>query len=208
MSGRLRRLGMLGGTFDPIHLGHLVIASYAADALGLDAVLFLPAQSPPHKRDRSITPAAHRVSMVERAIADDDRFRLSRLDLGTETPSYTADLVERLAAADPDSELYFLAGADSLRDFGTWHEPERIIRTARLAIAPRPGIKIEERMLNAVPNLRNRVALFDAPLMDIASTDLRRRVRAGHSIRYVVPDAVLRYIEDNGLYLDEARRSG
>jgi nicotinate-nucleotide adenylyltransferase len=204
----MSRLGMLGGTFDPIHLGHLVIASYAADALGLDEVLFLPAQTPPHKRDRSVTNAAHRVAMVERAIAGDDRFRLSRLDLGTDTPSYTADLVERLADDEPDGDLYFLAGADSLRDFATWHEPDRIIRTARLAIAPRPGIEIDERMLNAVPNLRNRVALFQAPLMDISSTDLRRRVRAGHSIRYVVPDGVLRYIEDAGLYRAGSADSG
>lgn len=203
MSSDLRRIGMLGGTFDPIHLGHLVIASYAADALGLDEVLFLPAQSPPHKQDQPITPAGHRVAMVERAIAGDARFRLSQLDLGVGMPSYTADLVERLAAAEPRNELYFLAGADSLRDFGNWHEPERIIRAARLAIAPRPGITIYERMLNAVPNLRHRVSFFEAPLMDISSTDLRRRVRTGRSIRYVVPDPVVHYIEGHRLYREE-----
>lgn len=208
MSASPQRLGLLGGTFDPIHLGHLVIASYAADALSLDHVLFLPAQTPPHKLGRAISPVEHRLAMVERAIAGDERFTLSTLDLRSEAPSYTADLVERLAADEPGSELYFIAGADSLRDFPTWREPARIIAAAHLAIAGRPGFEITDAMLNAVPDLRNRVALFESPLLDISATDLRLRVRTGKTIRYVVPDAVASYIAEHRLYRDGPTHSG
>ena len=199
---------MLGGTFDPIHLGHLVIASYAADALSLDRVLFLPAQTPPHKLGRTISPVAHRVAMVKLAIDGDDRFELSTLDLRSDAPSYTADLVERLAGEEPDAELYFIAGADSLRNYPTWHEPERIIRAAYLAVAERPGFEITDEMLNAIPDLRNRVALFASPPMDISSTDLRLRIRTGRTIRYVVPDRVIDYIAGHRLYDDDPTHSG
>jgi len=204
MSRPWKRIGVLGGTFDPIHTGHLIIASHAADALALDIVLFMPAQTPPHKLERVISPAEHRTAMVKRAIAGDERFAFSALDLGLGEPSFTADLIERLAADHPDSELYFIAGADSLRDFPTWHEPARILQHTRLAIAARPGIEITPAVLSAVPHLRERTALFDSPLIEISSTAIRERARAGRSIRYLVPDAVADYIGEHGLYCDRA----
>jgi nicotinate-nucleotide adenylyltransferase len=197
-----KRIGVLGGTFDPIHLGHLVIASHAADALTLDVVLFMPAQSPPHKLGKTISPIDHRIAMVNLAIDGDARFAFSDLDLTTGEPSYTAELVERLAAVHPEGEIFFIAGADSLRDFSTWYEPERILRHARLAIAARPGVEIDATMLNAMRDLRNRTSIFASPLMEISATGIRERVREGHSIRYLVPEAVERYIQEHGLYRD------
>jgi len=202
MSESLKRIGVLGGTFDPVHLGHLIIASHAADTLALDIVLFMPAQTPPHKRERIVSPIDHRVAMVKLAIAGDARFAFSGLDLTTDEPSYTADLVERLAGAHPGSEIFFIAGADSLRDFPTWYQPERILRHARLAIAGRPGVTIDGRMLNAMPNLRNRTSIFESPLIEIAATAIRDRVRAGKSIRYLVPQPVEHYIAEHGLYCE------
>jgi nicotinate-nucleotide adenylyltransferase len=196
-----QRIGILGGTFDPIHIGHLIIASHAAEALNLGSVLFMPAQSPPHKRGVAITDAHHRVAMVTLAIAGDTRFSLSDQDLRTGAPSYTADLVERLASTHPSSEIFFIAGADSLRDFPTWLEPQRILRHARLAIAARPGVEISDAMKDAIPNLRDRTSLFDAPLMEISATDIRQRVRGAKCIRYLVPEPVESYIRDHGLYL-------
>jgi nicotinate-nucleotide adenylyltransferase len=201
MSQQAKRIGILGGTFDPVHIGHLIIASYAADALGLDSVQFMPAQTPPHKRGLTIADVHHRVAMVTLAIAGDARFTFSDQDLRTDAPSYTADLVKRLATTHPSSEIFFIAGADSLRDFPGWHEPQRILRHARLAIAARPGVDITESVMDAMPNLRDRTVLFEAPLMEISATAIRERVRRAECIRYLVPDTVKTYIRDNGLYL-------
>lgn len=194
------RIGLLGGTFDPIHLGHLIIASYAADELGLDEVMFLPAQTPPHKLDETISPTGDRLAMLEMALEGDDRFSISDADLRTGAPSYTSDLVARLSETMPEAQLFFIAGADSLRDFPTWHQPTVILRYVDLAIATRPGVQITEHMLDAVPGLRDRVSLFPSPLIDISSTTIRERARRGASIRYLVPERVHRYIQERGLY--------
>lgn len=194
------RIGLFGGTFDPIHLGHLIIASLAADELGLDRVLFLPAQTPPHKLDDTITPPADRLAMLHLAVDGDDRFHISDADLGSGAPSYTSELVARLAKSMPDNRLFFIAGADSLRDFPTWHQPTIILRYVDLAILSRPGVEITERMLDAVPGLRDQVSFFPSPLIDISSTAIRERARRGASIRYLVPHDVERFITDRGLY--------
>ncbi len=196
----LKRIGILGGTFDPLHLGHLIIASHAADGLDLDQVLFMPAQIPPHKLDLVITDTAHRVEMVQRGIRDDDRFAVSDLDLRRDAPSYTSELVARLAKELPGTALHFIAGADSLRDFPTWHEPREILKHAELAIAARPGTSITDEMLESVPTLRTRTRIFESPLIDISSTTIRNRVHHGRSIRYLVPADVETYIEEHGLY--------
>jgi nicotinate-nucleotide adenylyltransferase len=196
------RLGILGGTFDPVHIGHLIIASYAAEALGLGRVLFMPAQTPPHKSRGDITPAEHRIAMVNLAIAGDDRFELSDLDLRSHGPSFTSDLLKRVHRELPAKDLFFIAGADSLKDFPTWNEPEVILEHAQLAIASRPGTDVTDAMLDAVPNLRNRSKLFESPLVEVSSSGIRDRVRKGASIRYVVPNQVERYIGNRGLYLD------
>lgn len=194
------RIGLLGGTFNPVHTGHLIIAEHAADELQLDRVLFVPAQTPPHKPGIDILPAHHRVAMVQRAIAGNDRFEFSDLDLRTDSPSYTSDLVIRIDQVNPEWDLFFVAGADSLRDFPTWHEPETILRHVTLAIANRPGIVINDGVLSAVPGLRDRVRVFPSPLIDISSTDIRDRISQRRSIRYLVPERVRTYIEDHGLY--------
>lgn len=194
------RIGLLGGTFDPIHLGHLIIAERAAEGLDLDQVLFVPAQSPPHKPGHPILAAHHRAAMVKLAIAGNDRFAFSDLDLHTATPSYTSELVARACEMAPDAQFFFIAGADSLRDFPTWHEPRIILEHATLAIARRPGVIIDEAMLSAVPGLRSRVRLFDSPLIEISATDIRERIGEGRDIRYLVPENVREYIRKHHLY--------
>lgn len=194
------RLGILGGTFNPVHLGHLIIASFAADELGLDRVLFMPAQTPPHKLDSGIIDASHRAAMVRLAIGDDPRFSFSDMDMRGEGPSYTVDLLDRVQEESPGADVFFIIGADSLRDFPSWHRPEEIIRLASLAVARRPGVVIDVTMLDALPGLRNRVALFDSPLIEISSTEIRERAAHGRAITWLVPPVVERYIREHGLY--------
>ncbi len=195
----MKRLGILGGTFDPIHIGHLVMASYAIDALSLDSVWFMPAQTPPHKHGQ-ITGVEHRAEMCRLAVDLDSRFEFSNLDLQGDAPSYTSDLLERLHTLIPEAELIFLIGADSLVNFPTWHEPEKILSLASLGVAERPGSVVEASCLDALPGLRERVQLFDSPLIELSSTEIRARRQAGKSITYLVPERVENYILENGLY--------
>lgn len=197
----MSRIGVLGGTFDPIHLGHLILASFAADDLSLDRVLFMPAQTPPHKIGESVSPAAHRMAMINRAIDPDPRFQVSHLDMSGDRPSYTSELLERMAAIEPDAEIFFLIGADSLRDFPSWHEPNRILERARLGVARRPGTVIDDLVLDALPALRNRTTVFSSPLIDISSTGIRERVGSGKRISWLVPRDVETYIREQSLYL-------
>lgn len=195
----MKRLGILGGTFDPIHIGHLVMASYAIDALSLDEVWFMPAQTPPHK-DREITRVDHRAEMCRLAVDLDSRFEFSNLDLQGDAPSYTSELLERLHELVPDTHLVFLIGTDSLGTFPTWHEPERILSLASLGVAERPGSCVEDSVLDALPGLREKVEFFDSPLIELSSTEIRDRRQAGKSITYLVPERVENYILENALY--------
>jgi nicotinate-nucleotide adenylyltransferase len=196
----MSRIGILGGTFDPIHLGHLIIASFAAHELCLERVLFMPAQTPPHKRDRTVADASHRVSMIRRAIDPDPRFELSEHDLRTDAPSYTADLLERLRQERPEDDIVFIIGADSLRDFPGWHRPDFILQRAELAVARRPGVVIDDAVLDALPGLRDRTRVFQAPLIEISSTDIRARASRGEPVVWLVPPAVDEYIKHHALY--------
>lgn len=196
----MTRIGILGGTFDPIHLGHLVIASFAADELSLDRVLFMPAQTPPHKRDRTITDAEHRVHMVQQAIGPDARFAFSDLDLTSDVPSYTSHLLARLTEKHRQAQLYFIIGADSLVGFPTWYEPTRILDVATLAVARRPGYVLDDCVLDAMPRMRERSVLFDAPLIDISSSSIRQRIAERKRISWLVPFGVERYIRTHDLY--------
>lgn len=196
----MSHIGILGGTFDPIHLGHLVMATYAVSELRLDRVLLMPAQTPPHKLDKDVTASDHRLAMTVAAAAEDDRLEVSTLDLQSDEPSYTSTLLERLREQHPGDDLTFIIGADSLRDLPTWHRPDLVIARARIAVARRPGVDIDDAMLNAIPGLRERVTVFDSPLIDISSTDIRDRVRNGHSITWTVPHPVESYICEQGLY--------
>ncbi len=196
-----RRIGLLGGTFDPPHLGHLWVAETAREQLQLDQILFLPVGDPPHKQDRLVTAISHRLAMTQLAIADNPDFVLNMTDTARPLPHTTHSLLPLIHQAYPDSQLWFLIGADSLHDLPTWQEPERIIAQCRLAIYPRPGVKIDWPALKtAVPGIETAVDLIKGPIMSISSSGIRGWNRSGHSVRYLVTTAVLDYIQEHKLY--------
>lgn len=194
------RIGIFGGTFDPIHIGHLAVAERACDELGLREVVFVPALRPPHKPHRRISSIENRLCMLEMAIAANDRFSWSDVDLQPDEPSYTVSMLERVGREYAGAELFFIIGEDSLRDFGTWHQADHILELTKLAVAARPGVIVAEDLYAKVPRLRKRVVRFAAPLLEVSSTALRQRVWEGKSIRYLVPAAVLDYIRIQRLY--------
>jgi nicotinate-nucleotide adenylyltransferase len=196
------RLGIFGGTFDPIHCGHLLLAEEFREQLHLDRVLFLPAGQPPHKIGRAISPAQHRLAMLYLAIAGEPAFDVSYVDVQRPGPCYTADSLAILRAQFPADELFFLMGQDSLADLPTWHDPNRVAAQAILAVALRPGARVDlQHVLATVPAARDRIRLVEAPLIQIAASDIRRRVAEGRSIRYHVPRAVEDYIVVQRLYV-------
>jgi nicotinate-nucleotide adenylyltransferase len=194
----LSRVVVFGGTFDPPHIAHLIHAQYAAEVLDCP-VLFTPAGDPPHKHGETRTPAQHRLAMTAIAIEGNARFRLSRVDVDRPGPHYTADMLALLQGEA--EELYLLIGADSLRDLPTWNRPAEVVQRARLLIAPRPDVTPDVRALEqTLPGLRGRVHLLDAPGLDVSSTVVAARIAAGRTVRYLVPEAVLAYIQVNRLY--------
>lgn len=204
------RVGVLGGTFDPIHIGHLVAAEEARVCLDLEKVAFVPANLPPHKLHLSVTATEHRLRMVQLAISDNPCFVLSRVDVDRFGPSFTVDTIELLRDEyGPNGELYFIMGADSLADLLTWHRPERLIRLCRIVALTRPGYRADLDELNRLlPGAIARVQLLEMPLLEISSTDLQRRVQMGLSIKYLVPPAVEAYIRQHGLYQDRVPSDG
>lgn len=197
----MARVGILGGTFDPIHYGHLIIAEAALDQLRLDRVEFLPANDPPHKPEGSVSTPRHRVAMVEAAIRSVDYFALNCIEMEREGPSYTADTLTQLAQSRPDDQFWFIIGGDSLRDLPSWRSPARILDVATLAIIERPGAVYDlDGLDRLIPGLRQRVAPVDAPLIDLSATLLRKRFAAGGSIRFQTPDSVITYMIANNLY--------
>lgn len=198
-----RRVGVLGGTFDPPHVGHLWLATLAADELGLDRVLFVPAAQPPHKRRRPVTAAAHRLLMTRLAIAADPTFELSAIEMERAGPSYTVDTMEELQRLYGEhARLFLIMAADSLAQIDTWREPERILAMAEWAVGPRPGNPVpsttwlQERFGAAA----GRIHLLEGPGLAVSATEIRHRVAAGRAIRYLVPRAVEELILDQGLY--------
>jgi nicotinate-nucleotide adenylyltransferase len=195
------RLGVIGGTFDPPHYGHLVLAENARVQLRLDRVVFVLAGQPPHKPDRPITSVRHRVAMVKAAIADNPAFALSRVDLDRPGPHYTVDMLALLSLEYPGMALYLLMGGDSLAQFLSWRDTTGIVRRACLAVMQRPGYKPDLEVLEqAVPGLRDRLVWVDAPYLDIAASDLRQRVRERLPLRYLVPPSVDAYVREHHLY--------
>jgi nicotinate-nucleotide adenylyltransferase len=190
------RIGVFGGTFDPPHLGHLLLAEAAREGLALDRVLFVPARVPPHKRGRRVTPAATRLELLRAALRGTG-FSVSTLELDRPGPSYTVDTLERIHHRHPRARLYLLVGADSLADLPTWREPARILDLAVLAVAARPGAGPPPRLPR---DQARRVVHLGNPVLDIASSELRDRVARGRSIRFLVPAAVARRVADLGLY--------
>lgn len=196
------RLGILGGTFDPIHIGHLILAEEAWYQLGLEKVLLVPAGDPPHKRDRPLTPVEHRVTMIELAIADNPHLELSRVDVDRPGPHYTVDMVRlHLEQYGPGTDLYFLMGLDSLADLPNWHQPQQLVELCNLVALSRPdsGLDLEE-LEKQLPGLRWRVIFLPMPELQIASHMIQQRVRQGRPIRYQVLPAVERYIHEHCLY--------
>lgn len=206
------RTGILGGTFDPIHLGHLAIAEEAREALGMERVLFVPAGIPPHKPGRRIAPAADRVAMVETAIADNPAFFLSRVEVDRPGPSWAVDTVallseaERAAGRDPD--LWWILSAEAFAAISTWRDPQRLIAGCRMAVVPRAGAErpTPAWIESCLPGAADRVAVVDGPELGVSSSLIRERVASGRSIRYLVPDAVAAYIAGHRLYQDTAPR--
>lgn len=197
------RIGVFGGTFDPIHLGHLVAAEETRARLRLDQVLFVPARVPPQKVGNDISPAHHRVAMIRLAIASNPSFALSEVDIERPGTSYTVDTLRLLRDKWPLAELYFIMGMDSLVDLLDWKDPHRIVQLARLAVVGRPGFDTPMSELEReLPGIRERVEFVDAPHLEISSSDLRWRVRAGLPIRYQVPEPVETYIRENNLYIE------
>lgn len=198
--GRIR-LGLLGGTFDPPHFGHLWLAESARDQLHLDQVLFLPVGEPPHKQGNSITAVSRRLHMTQLAISNHPAFCLDTLDIERPLPHTTCSLLPLVQAAHPDADLWLIIGTDSLRDFPTWHEPENIIAQCRLAALARPGVVVDWNVLEtAVPGLRAATDELAGPTMDISSTAVRHWAKHNHSLRYLVPAPVLDFIQQHALY--------
>lgn len=200
----MMRLGLLGGTFDPIHFGHLVAADAAAEALNLDQVLFIPCGQPPHRPAGQTTPAEHRYLMTVLATAGHPRFRVSRMELDRPGPSYTVDTLEALRAdLGPGVELTFIIGADAFLGMDRWKDPERVMELADLTVVSRPGYNdgaVEARLRTLPRHLRARVRHLDIDPLNISAGELRRRLIAGRSVRYLIPQQVLAYIHQHGLY--------
>jgi nicotinate-nucleotide adenylyltransferase len=200
-----RPFGILGGTFDPIHAGHLALACEARAVLGLDHVLFVPNADPPHKQAQEVSAAGHREAMVALAIGAEPAFRLSRVELDRPGPSYAVDTVAELgelSRAEGRPEPWFILSAEVLDDFHTWREPLRILELCRIAVAPRPGADSLGRawLAEHYPGREDRFEFLPGPELDIASTVIRERVGRGQSISGLVPEAVARYIGEHGLY--------
>jgi nicotinate-nucleotide adenylyltransferase len=199
------RVGIAGGTFDPIHLGHLIIAEEARVRLGLDQVVFIPAGQPWMKADRSLTPPHHRLNMVLLATASNPFFRVSSIEIDRSGPTYTVDTVRELARESGEGhDFYFILGADSLKGFHRWKEPEAVLELCTLVTVPRPGYRDADRDPASPVNIPpERLIALECPGVDISSTEIRRRVALGLSVRYWVPEEVERYIHQYSLYRTE-----
>ena len=199
----MARVGLLGGTFNPPHLGHLVCAQEAHAQLGLDRVLFLPVHAPPHKEAVGDPGVEVRVALCEAAVAGDARFAVSRAEADVPGRSYTVDTLNRLHDACPEDQLTFIVGGDMAASLPQWREPQAILELCTIGAAARDGVgrdEVLERLEHELPGASSRIEFFDMPRIDISSTLIRRRVAAGEPVRYLVPDAVAATIEREGLY--------
>ncbi len=199
------RLGVFGGTFDPIHLGHLILAEQCREQGRLDQLLFIPAPRPPHKQDAELTSYAQRVEMLALAISGQPAFRVDELEKDRPGPSYTVDTLAQLKSRQPEAELFLVIGSDTLHDLPLWHQPARILELAGLLVVPRPGWAVPsceevKKRLMLGDSFPLRYEVCSIPQIDIASRDLRRRLAEGRSVRYLLPRAVEAYIQDKKLY--------
>jgi nicotinate-nucleotide adenylyltransferase len=197
----LSRIGLLGGTFNPPHLAHLVCAAEAADQLGLDRVVLVPVHQPPHKEAENDPGVEHRVELCRRAVTGDPKLEVSRVEADVPGRSFTLDTLRRLHESSPEDELTFIMGGDMAQALPTWHEPEAVLSLATLGVAEREGVRRDD-ITERLAGLRgaDRIRFFDMPRLDISSSMIRRRVAAGRPIRYFVPEPVADYIASAGLY--------
>ena len=198
-------IGILGGTFDPIHIGHLVVAEEARIKVGLGEVLFLPAGQPVFKPDRNITASDHRVEMVRRAIADNPHFKLCTLEVERPGPSYTVDTLTMLREQlGSEASLFFILGRDTLAELPSWKEPKKLVQLCRLVVAPRLGARDLQHLETEIPGLLDKVIQLDMPVIGISSSGIRQRIAQGLPIRYLVPGEVEKYIAERKIYLTSA----
>ena len=201
-------IGIMGGTFDPVHLGHLAVAEEAREALGLERIIFVPANVPPHKLEGAVASVEDRLAMVDMAIADNPYFDLSRVDADRPGPSFTVDTVAILApeswtrARGSEPDLTLIMSSETLAGLPGWRDPERLLAACRIAVVPREGHPAPEPawLRASFPGFEARFDILDGPRLGISSTAIRERVAAGRSIRYLVPEAVERHITDHDLY--------
>lgn len=198
------RIGIFGGTFDPVHMGHLTLAEQCRTQAGLDQVWFVPSAHPPHKAGQGVTRFDQRCDMIELAIAGHPAFRVEKIEQQLPPPSYTAETLAELQRRHPTDEFFLLMGSDGLPDLPGWYEPQRVIERAGLVVVPRPGVMLwtAERLATAlgVPVAAVRLRFVACPMIEIASRELRRAVADGMSVRYMVPRAVEEYLNDRKLY--------
>ena len=198
----MQSIGIFGGTFDPPHLGHLILAAEACAQLGLARLLWVLTLDPPHKQGQSIAPLEQRLEMVRLAIGDDPQFELSNVDISRPGPHYALDTVKLLAGQNPGAELVYLMGGDSLHDLLTWHRPADFVSAChRIGVMRRPGDAVELAVLEKeLPGLTAKVRFLEAPLLDIAARDIRARIAEGRPFRYFLPERVFKYITKHNLY--------
>ncbi|SHN85861.1 nicotinate-nucleotide adenylyltransferase [Desulfitobacterium chlororespirans] len=198
-----KRIGIMGGTFDPLHYGHLVAAEMARHEFALEKVIFIPTGNPPHKVGRRVTSPGDRYEMVKRAVRDNRFFEVSDLEILREGYSYTVDTLKDMHELYPQHELYFITGADAFREIFTWREVQSVLSLSHFIGASRPGFdphEFLEELKRDYPEFLPHMHLFDVPALAISSTDIRSRVKEGKPIRYLLPESVRLYIEEADLY--------
>ncbi len=201
-----KRIGIFGGTFDPPHIGHLILAAEARDQLNLDCTIWVLTPDPPHKQGKDIAPLDHRLAMVELAITGDAGFKLSSVDIDRPGPHYAVDTVALLREVYPDFELVYLMGGDSLMDLPQWYQPEKLLSIVdAIGVMRRPGDKIDlTELIDALPMLLEKLNFVTAPLLEISARQIRLRIHEDRAFRYYVLPTVYEYIKKNGVYLNQA----
>jgi len=201
------KIGVMGGTFDPLHIGHLILAQEAGYQLKLDKILFIPAGDPPHKQNQPVTPAFHRLTMAQLATAQNPLFEVSDVEIKRQGLSYTVNTLETLSQIYAETAtLYFIIGADAAAELPNWYQPRRVIELAILAVVGRPGYIFPlDKLQAALPGIEQRLVRVDTPMIEVAAQEIRQRVLEGAPIRYLVPPSVEEYIRREGLYLPPPR---
>lgn len=196
------KVGIYGGSFNPPHIAHLVVAESIRDQFALDKILWIPSYLPPHKLHLHLPDAGHRVAMTQLATSSNDTFEVSEIEIDRKGTSFTVDTVKTLVSAHPSDTFFLLLGGDSLVDFMTWRDPDTIVANVELLVYQRPGQSIESS--EAFSRFTSRIHVANAPLLDVSSASIRKRIRAGQSIRHLVPDPVYDYIVEHQLYVNSS----